>query len=100
MDRESCITSGRYVEGLMARIGNPDALKPPLPPLTRYKRNVALKLQSAPSNGSTRPATLPLDKCAHHTCDFVFFLSCLICPALEPLKSSFTLISCCIRPLW
>ena len=63
---------GRYVEGLMARIGNPDALKPPLPPLTRYKRDVALKLQSANSNGSLRPATLPLVKCARNTCQRLF----------------------------
>jgi len=52
---------GRYVEGLMARIGSAEALKPPVPPLTRYKRDIALKLQNAPSNGATRPATLPLD---------------------------------------
>ena len=47
----------------MARVGSPDALKPVLPPLTRYKRDVALKLQNVPSNGSTRPATLPHDRC-------------------------------------
>ncbi|CAL8468909.1 g8450 [Coccomyxa elongata] len=55
----------RYVEGLMGRVGSPDALKPPLPPLTRYKRDVALKLQNMPSNGSTRPATLPHDNGRH-----------------------------------
>lgn len=53
----------RYVEGLMTKIGYPDAFKPPLPPLTRYKRDVVLKLRSqdcAPpsSNGSTRPANM------------------------------------------
>ncbi|EIE26922.1 DUF810-domain-containing protein [Coccomyxa subellipsoidea C-169] len=56
----------RYVDGLMARVGSSEALKPPLPPLTRYKRDVALKLQSANSNGSTRPATLPLDNGKHN----------------------------------
>lgn len=47
----------------MTKIGYPDAFKPPLPPLTRYKRDVVLKLRSqdcAPpsSNGSTRPANM------------------------------------------
>ena len=30
----------------MAAVGSPDALRPPLPPLARYKRDVALRLQS------------------------------------------------------
>lgn len=59
----------------MARVGSPDALKPPVPPLTRYKRDVALKLQNVPSNGSTRPATLPHDKCCPIRLMFCFFVS-------------------------
>lgn len=47
----------------MANIGYPDAFKPPLPLLTRYKRDVVVKLRSQDSgqpssNGSTRPANM------------------------------------------
>jgi hypothetical protein len=53
----------RYVEGLMADVGGADALKPPLPPLARYKRDAVVRLRSqdssaSSSNGSTRPASM------------------------------------------
>lgn len=59
----------RYVDALMQGVGNPASLKPPLPPLTRYKRDVVTKLQAMDSDGSlfrggsTRPASGILTKC-------------------------------------
>ncbi len=80
----------RYVEGLMARVGSPDALKPPLPPLTRYKRDVALKLQNMPSNGSMRPATLPHDKCCPSRLVFDLFVFMSFYIWHEPCRESLT----------
>ncbi len=57
----------RYVDKLMQDVGSPASLKPPVPPLTRYKRDVAVKLQSEGSYrqyGSTRPASMLPTKCA------------------------------------
>lgn len=60
----------RYVDALMQGMGNPASLKPPLPPLTRYKRDAVTKLQAMDSDGtlfrggSTRPASGILTKCA------------------------------------
>ena len=53
----------RYVDALMQDVGSPASLKPPVPPLTRYKRDVVAKqqatdLEGAPRLGSTRPASL------------------------------------------
>ena len=55
--------SHRYVDALMQDVGRPASLKPPIPPLTRYKRDVVAKqqitdLEGAPRLGSTRPASL------------------------------------------
>ena len=77
----------RYVEGLRAAVGSPDALKPPLPPLNRYKRDVALRLQSqdSGSNGASRPATLPHAKSAVLT---AFFCTTCAAPCLPVLHSS------------
>ena len=58
----------RYVDKLMQDVGSPASLKPPVPPLTRYKRDVAVKLQSDSGSyrqyGSTRPASMLPTKCA------------------------------------
>ena len=59
--------SCRYVDKLMQDVGSPASLKPPVPPLTRYKRDVAVKLQSEGpfrQYGSTRPASMLQPKCA------------------------------------
>ena len=53
----------RYVDALMQDVGSPASVKPPIPPLTRYKRDVVAKqqatdLEGAPRIGSTRPASL------------------------------------------
>ncbi|CAK0780416.1 hypothetical protein CVIRNUC_005046 [Coccomyxa viridis] len=53
----------KYVDALMQDVGSPASLKPPIPPLTRYKRDVVAKqqatdLEGAPRLGSTRPASL------------------------------------------
>ena len=40
-------------------MGSPDALRPPLPPLDRYKRDVALRLQSQDGGGWAQPAGHP-----------------------------------------
>lgn len=77
----------RYVDALMQGVGNPASLKPPLPPLTRYKRDAVTKLQAMDSDGSlfrggsTRPASGILTKCARslsfigHACvDLAFSL--------------------------
>ena len=55
----------------MQDVGNPASLKPPIPPLTRYKRDVVAKqqatdLEGAPRLGSTRPASLLHAKYALH----------------------------------
>ncbi len=49
---------------MTAAVGSPDALKPPPPPLKRYKRDVALRLQGQDAGGGGHPATLPHAKCA------------------------------------
>lgn len=59
----------RYVDAVMQDVGNPASLKPPIPPLTRYKRDVVTKLQTQDSEasfrpGSTRPASMLHTKCA------------------------------------
>ena len=57
----------RYVDRLMQDVGSPASLKPPVPPLTRYKRDVAVKLQAegpVRQYGSTRPASMLPTKCA------------------------------------
>ena len=59
----SLCTTHRYVDALMQDVGSPASLKPPIPPLTRYKRDVVAKqqatdLEGAPRLGSTRPASL------------------------------------------
>ncbi len=51
----------------MQDVGSPASLKPPVPPLTRYKRDVAVKLQSEGpfrQHGSTRPASMLQPRCA------------------------------------
>lgn len=51
----------------MQDVGSPASLKPPVPPLTRYKRDGAVKLQAdGPFRqyGSTRPASMLPTKCA------------------------------------
>ncbi len=64
-------TCCRYVDALMQGVGNPASLKPPVPPLTRYKRDVVTKLQAMDSDsslfkgGSTRPASGVTTKCVH-----------------------------------
>ena len=48
----------------MQDVGSPASLKPPVPALTRYKRNVTTKLQTTDSDvglqqfSSTRPASM------------------------------------------
>ena len=58
----------RYVDGLTAAVGSPEALRPTQPPLKRYKRDVALRLQSAGGGGGAYAATLPHAKCATSPC--------------------------------
>ena len=66
----------RYVDALMRDVGTPEALKPPVPPLTRYKRDVAVKLQSEGplrQYGSTRPASMFHTKCATYPLSIPIF---------------------------
>lgn len=37
----------RYCEFILATLGSPDALIPPQPPLTRYKRELAVEAEQA-----------------------------------------------------
>ncbi len=63
----------RYVDKLMQDVGSPASLKPPVPPLTRYKRDVAVKLQSEGpyrQYGSTRPVSMLPTKCVTYPLSF------------------------------
>ncbi len=42
----------RYVRGLVYHVGSADALVPPVPPLTRYKRELAAKAEREDSRGA------------------------------------------------
>ena len=53
------------MDGLTAAVGSPEALRPLQPPLQRYKRDVAMKLQAQCGGGSgLHAATLPHAKYA------------------------------------
>ena len=63
----------------MQDVGSPASLKPPIPPLTRYKRDVVAKqqasdLEGAPRLGSTRPASLLHVKYAFYLTSRLIFI--------------------------
>ena len=105
----------RYVDALMQDVGSPASLKPPIPPLTRYKRDVVAKqqatdLEGAPRLGSTRPASLLHVKYAFPlTSGLLLFmewavLHCLhwkqdLCIDLQYPKVSIVFLMC-VQPLY
>ena len=79
----ACAVWRRYVDALMRDVGTPEALKPPVPPLTRFKRDIAVKLQTEGplrQHGSTRPASMFHTKCATHP---------LSIPVFEPASGKY-----------
>lgn len=79
----------------MGAVGSPDALRPPLPPLNRYKRDVVLRLQSQDGGGgASRPATMPHAKSVmpvHTACialtKSLQYTACLLSPSLCHARS-------------
>lgn len=57
-----CTGGCRYAQRMAAEVGSADALVPPLPPLTRYKREVAVK--AAATDTGSAPATPPRSEAA------------------------------------